>query len=112
MMKKLAIIFLLLMSKNLFSQNVGIGTNTPNPNAIVDVFATDKGILIPRLTAAQRLAIPVVATDEALLVYDTDSNYFFFWNATSWVPIPNQADTDDQTINISGDTLFLSLIHI
>ena len=107
MMKKLAIIFLLLMSKNLFSQNVGIGTNTPNPNAIVDVFATDKGILIPRLTAAQRLAIPVVATDEALLVYDTDSNYFFFWNATSWVPIPNQADTDDQTINISGDTLFI-----
>jgi hypothetical protein len=64
--------------------NVGIGTNTPNASAKLHVDANDKGVLIPRLTAAQRLAIPAPAN--GLLVYDTDSACFFFFNqvAINW----------------------------
>jgi hypothetical protein len=64
--------------------NVGIGTNTPNASAKLHVDANDKGVLIPRLTAAQRLAIP--SPPNGLLVYDTDSACFFFYNqvATNW----------------------------
>lgn len=67
-----------------FSQNnsVGIGTLTPAPSALLDINASpgnDKGILIPRLTAAQRLAIS--NPSNSLLVFDTDSSCFFFWNA-------------------------------
>lgn len=61
--------------------NVGIGTTTPDSSAVLDVTANDKGVLVPRLTAAQRIAIPVPAN--GLLVYDTDSSCFFFYSSTS-----------------------------
>lgn len=62
-----------------FSQNnnVGIGTLTPDSSALLDLKANDKGVLVPRLTAAQRLAINNPAN--ALFVFDTDSNCFFFY---------------------------------
>lgn len=52
-----------------FTQGVGINT-TPDPSAMLDVSSTDKGMLVPRMTTAQRLAIPSPA--ESLLVFDTD----------------------------------------
>ena len=51
---------------------VGIGTTSPDASSALDVFATDKGVLIPRLTAAQRNAIPNPAN--GLIVYNTDSD--------------------------------------
>ena len=33
---------------------VGIGTNTPDPKSILDISSTTKGVLIPRLSAAQQ----------------------------------------------------------
>ncbi|MBC7447845.1 MAG: hypothetical protein H7330_07275 [Hymenobacteraceae bacterium] len=35
----------------------GIGTATPNPNAALDISASDKGLLIPRMDSAQRAGI-------------------------------------------------------
>jgi hypothetical protein len=84
--KKLTTILFLITSVFTINaqDNVGIGTNTPNASAKLHVDANDKGVLIPRLTATQRLAIPTPAN--GLLVYDTDSACFFFFNqvATSW----------------------------
>lgn len=65
--------------------NVGIGTNTPHSSAVLDVTATDKGLLIPRLTTLQRNAIPAPAT--GLLVYDTDYIQFWYFDGTQWVPL-------------------------
>ena len=63
--------------------NVGIGTTTPDPSAILELEATDKGILVPRMTTAQRTAI--VAPANSLLVYDTDVEcYFFFKTIGGW----------------------------
>ena len=67
-----------------FAQNnVGIGIPNPNPSAILDVTASDKGVLVPRMNAAQRLAI--ISPALSLLVFDTDSNCFYFWRNTGWV---------------------------
>lgn len=82
------LISLLLISHILFAQdNVGIGTNTPNSSAKLDVTANDKGVLIPRLTTVQRLAIPSPAN--GLLVYDTDADCFYYYitASTSWVSL-------------------------
>ncbi|MBF9220261.1 hypothetical protein [Hymenobacter ruricola] len=49
---------------------VGVGTTTPDAKAALDIRATDKGLLIPRLTAAQRTAI--TAPPQGLMVYQTD----------------------------------------
>lgn len=60
------------------AQNVGINISgaAPNTNAMLDIDATGltnmRGLLIPRMTEAQRTAIPVTAADDALIVYQTD----------------------------------------
>lgn len=66
------------------SNSVGIGTLTPAPSALLDVNAADKGILVPRMTTTQRVAIASPAN--SLLVFDTDVSCFFYWDAvdTQW----------------------------
>ena len=61
--------------------NVGIGTTTPNPNAILEMQSTTQGVLVPRMTTAQRLAI--ASPTEGLMVYDITVDCFFFYETTS-----------------------------
>ncbi|MHC0443295.1 hypothetical protein [Flavobacterium sp. 3-210] len=64
---------------------VGIGTVTPNASSVLDIVSTTQGILAPRMSTAQRIAIPTPA--EGLLVYDTDLKSFYYYSATAWVAI-------------------------
>lgn len=80
------LLLLLLLSTSIMAQNnnVGIGTTTPDPSAILDVSATDKGMLVPTMNTLQRLFIQNPA--DGLLVYDTDIQCFFFFqlSTNSW----------------------------
>ncbi|MBX3101847.1 MAG: hypothetical protein KF690_05015 [Bacteroidetes bacterium] len=68
---------------------VGIGTAAPNSHAVLDIAATDKGVMGPRMTSAQRTAFGTVlgSTEESMLVYDTDESTYFYWDGTQWSPI-------------------------
>ncbi|MCB9355598.1 MAG: tail fiber domain-containing protein [Lewinellaceae bacterium] len=57
--------------------------STPDPSAMLDVKSSDKGLLIPRMTTAQRDAIVSPAT--GLLVFDTDTESFWYRDSDSWV---------------------------
>lgn len=70
-------------------------------SAIMDMTSTTKGILIPRMTSAQRTAIPTPAT--GLLVYDTNLNAFMFFNGTDWGGINGNGVSD---WNVSGNDIF------
>ncbi|MCX6319523.1 MAG: hypothetical protein NTW29_19760 [Bacteroidetes bacterium] len=77
-----------LCSSVVFTQNIGINTNTPDASAQLDIVSTNKGLLIPRMTEAQRLAI--VNPANTLKVYQTDGQRGFYFNdgspgAPSWV---------------------------
>ncbi len=76
--------FLCMFSIISYGQNnVGIGTTTPDPSAVLEMESTNKGVLVPRMTSAQRVAI--VAPVDALLVYDTDIDcFYYFVTATGW----------------------------
>lgn len=65
-------------------QNVGIGTNTPDQSAVLDLVATDKGMLVPRVTQLQRLAI--VNPARGLLVYDLTADCFYYFTNV-WIPL-------------------------
>ncbi len=69
-MQKIFLICALFAFLNSNAQNVGIGTNTPAASSILDITSTNKGLLIPRMTAVNRLAIPSPAN--GLLVFQTD----------------------------------------
>lgn len=85
-MKKLLTITLCLALAGLKAQqNVGIGTNTPAASALLHINSTSKGLLIPRLTSAQRSAISSPAN--GLQVYDTNTNSFWFYKANAWVEL-------------------------
>ena len=59
------------------AQGVGIGTSAPAASAALDISSTGKGVLVPRLTAAQRTGIAAPAT--GLLVFQTDGTQPGFW---------------------------------
>jgi hypothetical protein len=61
------------------AQSVGIGIASPNASAQLDIASTTKGLLIPRLTSAQRTAIAAPA--KGLMVYDTDQKNFWFYDS-------------------------------
>ena len=69
-----------------YGQNVGIGTNIPNPNAILDIKSGNKGLLIPRMDSAVRKLIP---NTKGLLVYDTTTNSLWHNDGTRWLDYHN-----------------------
>ncbi len=82
-------ILILVIEKPAFSQGVVVteetGTVTPHSSSILDVRSTTKGLLIPRMTSAQRTSI--ASPTNGLLVYDLTENQFYYYNSstTSWV---------------------------
>ncbi|HRK03632.1 MAG TPA: hypothetical protein PLW14_00905 [Chlorobiota bacterium] len=64
--------------------NVGIGTATPDPSALLDLTSTSKGLLTPRMTTAQRDAIVLPAT--GLLVYNTSEGSYQYNFGTPSAP--------------------------
>lgn len=77
--------FLMFANISYAQNNVGIGTTTPDASSMLDVSANNKGILIPRLTTLQRIAIPSPAN--GLLVYDIDLSCFHYYNSSQWISL-------------------------
>ena len=62
---------------------IGMGTDTPDPSSILDLSSSTKGLLIPRMTATQRLAISNPA--QGLMVYQTDfPRGLFHYDGSDW----------------------------
>lgn len=89
-------IFCVLLSS--FSAQAQVGFNNPAPDAssLLDLKATDKGLLIPRMTSPQRAAIATPA--EGLLVFDTDQKRFFFYDGAAWLALNPLSYKQDQSV--------------
>ena len=86
-MKYLHCILFILFCKYATAQSLSINTDgsTANISALLDVKSTTKGLLLPRMTKAQKNAIATPAS--GLLVYQTgpDSIGFQYYNGTQWL---------------------------
>ncbi len=86
---------------------VGIGTTTPHPSAVLDLSSSTQGLLIPRMTSAQRTDI--VSPASGLLVFDTDLNSLAYAADTGWVITGRCVTTvSSGSANINGTTNYLS----
>lgn len=99
------LIIVILISPWLHAQ-VAINTDgtSPDNSAMLDVKSTDKGVLFPRMTSAEREAIAFPAT--GLTVYDLTTQSYWYYNGTIWVTIgigPWTTNGDDIYSNISGN---------
>lgn len=62
---------------------IGIGNTDPDPSSILDIRSDTQGMLTPRMTGAQRIAI--VTPAKGLLVFDIDDDTFYYHDGTNWV---------------------------
>lgn len=89
-MKKLILFFtaLLILCIHIYGQGVAINntSNEADNSAMLDISATDKGILIPRMNESQRTGITTPAT--GLLVYQNDATEgFYYYDGTIWTKL-------------------------
>lgn len=85
-MKKIYLLISISLLGTLSStaQSLAINTDgsTANASAILDIKSSTKGMLIPRLSTAQRTSI--VSPAEGLLVFDSTGNSFWYYDGAAW----------------------------
>lgn len=83
LLRRLSVSWVVLtLSSWMLAQSVGIGTSTPDPSARLDIVDTQRGLLIPRMTTAERNAILNPA--RGLLIYNTDCDVFEHYDGSQW----------------------------
>lgn len=96
--------FLILMLTACITQaQVAINTTGANPDnsAMLDVTSTTKGMLIPRMSTAERNSI--IGPAAGLLVYDNTLSLFYYHNGSAWVPLATSVwSTSGNSGTISG----------
>lgn len=78
MKQKFILVVFAFLSLNNFYAQVGIGTNTPDDSAILDIEAIDKGLLPPRMNTNQRDAIQ--NPSDGLLIFNTTTGSLNYYN--------------------------------
>ncbi len=88
----IAIISLQITAYNLLAQNIGINATgaAPDAGAMLDISATNKGLLIPRVNITNLATIaPIIgSTTVSMLVYNTNATTgtgYHYWDGTVWV---------------------------
>lgn len=79
---------LIIFGSSAIAQNVGVGTTSPDPSAILDLKSSNKGLLPPRMSYAEILAIPNPA--QGLIAYDSSGRVLRMFNGTEWVILSHQ----------------------
>lgn len=113
MMKKQVLFLMLFFVAFLVSQaQVSINTsgNDPEASAMLDISSYSKGLLVPRMTSAQRRAI--VSPASGLLVYDLDSSSFWYYkkSTATWIAMVGQAAyylNDLRDVKADANSIFI-----
>ena len=97
-------LLLVLLTATFSLAQKGIGTNQPNPQAILDIQSPDKGVLFPRisLTNSSTLfpGVTATASHTGMLVYNTNTATntglvgagYYVWEGSQWEKVIMQDD--------------------
>jgi len=96
------IIVTLILTPQLYAQNVGIGSTSfvPNSSAGLEINFSDKGLLIPRVALISTISNAPIGSGIAtgLMVFNIDTSGtspnqvlpgFYYWNGTKWITMVN-----------------------
>ena len=101
-MKNKIIFFFLAFSYSICSgqvhsnSEIPLSVNTdgasPDPSSILELSSTDKGVLVPRMTSTERMAI--VNPAEGLYVYQKDlEEGFYYFDGNNWLRLVNKVES-------------------
>ena len=79
----MVILILAIGSNKIFGQGVGISEvrSHPDPSSILELRSTVRGFLAPRMTTAERNTLGGTSPATGLLVYDTQTKSFWYWDS-------------------------------
>ena len=102
-MKYIFCLLLLVLSTSVNAQvAINNDNSAPDASAMLDVKSTNKGLLVPRMTQAQRTAITTPAS--GLLVYQTDNpSGFYYYSGAGWFRLSLQNEGWSTTGNAGTD---------
>lgn len=89
MKNSILVIGLLFLSSSFFAQGISINADGSSPaaSAILDIKSTDKGLLLPRMSTAQRDAI--AGPEHGLMIFNTSANCLQVNSGTPGAPAWN-----------------------
>lgn len=104
--KAIFIVFFNLIIIVQLTGQVGIGTVNPDASSMLDINSTEKGILTPRMSTAQRIAISEPAN--GLLVYDVDERAFYYFeeDTDDWVKLNSSLEKRDNFVLVKSEADF------
>lgn len=114
-MKRLFLILVTLLGMIFTGQaqnNVGINddNSSPKASAMLDVYSTSKGMLIPRMAlTSTSSASPVTTPETSLLVYNTVTISdvtpgYYYWNSSKWVRLKTSSDAVQALTTVTKTT--------
>lgn len=92
------------------SNNVGIGTGTPDASALLDIVSTTKGLGLPSMTTTQRDAIGTPR--DGLTVYDSDLDLVYVRANGTWSPVGTTLPVVDTTAIVKGSADATKLLRL
>jgi len=122
---RLPLLFLFIVIPFLSISQVGIGTTSPSTSSILDINATDKGVLLPRVDLGDlNNASPIQNPEKSLLLWNTDAanggskQGFYFWSGSAWTLVGNDTkprlfadkyNANDLSVNANKPVAFETL---
>jgi hypothetical protein len=104
---------LAITMNGLQAQNVGIGTNTPDPSAKLHLVDANRGLLIPQVSIGDiSNAAPVTTPATGLLVWNNNpavtggsGTGFYYWDGSQWDKLSTATSTGTDDQNLTSATL-------
>ena len=102
-----------LAIKNI-TNNVGIGTGTPESDAKLEIKSDSQGLLIPRMSTTGRSGISLSAANKSLLIYNNTTNQFEYIDSSlNWAALgggdsiytADDSLTDNRIVDLNSKTL-------
>lgn len=112
MTKATIIVFVAFLSQNVSAQvGIGVGSSQVNASAALEVAATNKGFLPPRMDSTQRNAISSPAN--GLVIYNTNTNKYNVRESGKWVEMAtkNTNDTFSGVKTFAATTNFNGMVN-
>jgi hypothetical protein len=96
------------LAKNYIAGNMGIGTVSLHPSALLTLKSNNQGLLVPRMTTTEKNNIQ--GPETSLLLYDTDVNNYQYYDGSAWVGIVPTSREEAMIIASSDETTNLATL--
>lgn len=100
---KTSVLVAFLCATTITYAQVGIGTNSPSANSVLDLSSTDKGLLLPRLNDTTNVSSP----SAGLMIYNSNAGKPAFHDGSRW----NTLADDNPAATATSDSITYTIIN-